>query len=246
MSKNEPWMIWDRIETEGTLELRARGDLPEMEATKQLVEMVSEVYQSGMRLLDVGCNTGHYLRGLRRLDADISYVGVDAYPHYIEKAREIHADNPNASFKTCDIMKPLPAELQSDIVICCNVLVHLPDYRKALHNLIESTGKYCFIRTSLGEGTTVSMRALSETFGENGELLEFKYTNTYDTAGFTAFIEERGCGAEVIADKFDPNVLNAEFENLKGGKGTRSIDGVQVDGGIPYLWKWVKITKPFA
>jgi SAM-dependent methyltransferase len=244
VSNSEPWQIWGRVETESTLELRARGELPEMEATKQLVELVSEVYEPGMGVLDVGCNTGHYLIGLRRLDPDITYVGVDAYPHYIEKAREIHAGNPNASFGTCDVMQPIPAELRSDIVICCNVLVHLPDYRAALANLIETTGKYCFVRTSLGERTTITKRALSESFDENGEPLDYKYLNTYDTAGFISFIDDLGCKAEVIEDKFDASVLNSEIGELKGGRGTRAVDGMQVDGNIVYLWKWVKISKP--
>lgn len=61
----------------GTLVERPRGRLPEMESTKQLVSLLSECYRGGDRILDVGCNTGHYLRGVRRLDPRAACVGVD-------------------------------------------------------------------------------------------------------------------------------------------------------------------------
>ena len=68
--------------------------------------------------------------------------------------------------------------------------------------------------------------------------------NTYQTVGFTSFINKLGYIAEVIEDKFDANILNAEINDIKGGKGTRVVEGMQADSNIFYLWKWIKITKP--
>ena len=83
------WKQWGKRpnEDEKTLEKRADGTLPEMESTKQLVKLVSEIYKKEMRILDVGCNVGHYLRGIRRKIPNAKYTGVDAYEHYIEKAK---------------------------------------------------------------------------------------------------------------------------------------------------------------
>ena len=69
LRKDADWRVWNRnIDPERTLLQRATGELPEMECTKQLVDLVSEVYQPNMKILDVGCATGHYLLGLLRID----------------------------------------------------------------------------------------------------------------------------------------------------------------------------------
>ena len=46
MQAQAEWKQWaKRPEAEGTLVDRARGVLPEMESTKQLVDLISEIYQ---------------------------------------------------------------------------------------------------------------------------------------------------------------------------------------------------------
>ena len=144
----EDWQIWGRkpTEQERTLVDRATGNLPEMESTKQLVELISSVYQPGQKILDVGCNVGHYLRGIRRVFPDVHYVGVDAYEHYVNKAKEIFSNDPYSSFEIKDIFNPLFPKEPSEIVYCCNVLFHLPDFRKPIKNILESTKHVCFIR----------------------------------------------------------------------------------------------------
>ena len=44
----------NKPEVESTLAGRAQKNLPEMECTKQLVELISKIYKPGMRVLDVG------------------------------------------------------------------------------------------------------------------------------------------------------------------------------------------------
>ena len=75
------WQQWGkRPECELTLADRANESLPEMESTKQLVSLVSEVYKPGMRILDVGCNVGHYLKSLRRVLPLQFYYSLAANP----------------------------------------------------------------------------------------------------------------------------------------------------------------------
>ena len=65
--------IWNRDKEYGDYFFkRATGQLEEMESSKALCGIISEFYEKGMSLLDVGCGAGHYLRSLRkRLDEDI-------------------------------------------------------------------------------------------------------------------------------------------------------------------------------
>lgn len=240
---NAEWRQWQRRpEVEETLVLRARGERPEMESTKQLVELVREVYRPGMRVLDVGCNTGHYLRGLRRLSPDLDYTGVDAYEAYINPAREIYADDAHSRFEVRDVFEPLFPGETFDIVYCCNVLLHLPDFRTPMRNLLDATSGTCFVRTLIGPQTTVVKHAVAQSFGDSGEPLDFAYQNTWERDYFTGYIRDLGWNVELIADEFDPSVLDREHTELKGGIGTRIIDGHQLDGNIMFEWWWAKIT----
>ncbi|MBC8273359.1 MAG: methyltransferase domain-containing protein [Chloroflexi bacterium] len=243
--KYEPWQVWGtRPEVESTLEARGTGDLPEMECTKQLVALVREVYQPGMRVLDVGCNVGHYLRGLRRLDPKLCYVGVDAYPYYIEKAKAIFGEDERTAFLEKDIMEALFPDDPFDIVFCCNVILHLPYFEVPIRNLVESTKRVCFVRTLLGENTTIVKLVRNHVFDAKGEPLDFSYQNTYKLELVADYItRDLGCGVEVIEDEFDPKVIADEFGQVKKGSGTRVVDGKQVDGNIIFGWKFLKITK---
>lgn len=244
MTEYQPWEVWGRRpEVESTLELRGTGDLPEMESTKQLVDLISPVYRPGMRILDAGCNVGHYLRGLRRLDPAIRYVGCDAYPYYIEKARGIFGVDDNTTFLVKDVMKPLFPEDPFDIVYCCNVLLHLPYFEIPIRNLVESTKLFCFVRTLLGQNTTIVKLVRNHVFSASGEPLDYSFQNTYKLERVVDFVErDLGCSVEVIDDKFTPMVLADEFASVKKGSGTRILDGKQVDGNIIFEWKWLKIT----
>lgn len=239
------WQPWARRpEVEGTLVERARGTLPEMESTRQLVDLVQQEYRPGMRVLDVGCNAGHYLRGLRRMDPELEYVGVDAYSHYIDQAREIFSEDEHARFEVMDIHAPLFPTDQFDIVFCCNVILHLPDFRTPIRNLLESTSGVCLVRTLLGDRTTKARRAAIEELDEDGEPLEFIFQNTWSREIIANEVRSLGWAAEIIEDEFDPSVLASEFDTLKKGDGTSVIGGRQVDGVVLFNWEWLKITRP--
>lgn len=237
------WRQWaKRPELERTLADRARGTLPEMESTKQLVRLIEQVYRPGMTVLDVGCNTGHYLRGLRRRFPTLAYTGVDAYACYIEQAQAIFADDAHARFAVRDVFQPLFPDVPFDIVFCCNLLLHLPDFRVPVRNLLANTRRACLMRTLLGPQTTIVKCAMAQTFTDEGEPLDFVYKNTWQADYFTGYIRSLGWRVELIPDEFDPSVLQQEYTRVKQGRGTRVVDGKQVDGATIFNWVWAKVT----
>ena len=182
------------------------------------------------------------VRGLRRFNSELDYTGVDAYGHYIKKAKEIFSKDSHAKFEVKDVFDPLFPDSPFDIVYCCNVLLHLPDFRKPVENLLASTKRVCFIRTLLGENTSLVKTAKTQNFDDEGNPRDYFNQNTWNKKYFVDFITNLGWNVEIIQDKFDPTVLQNEHQKVKEGKGTKIIDNRQVDGNIIFNWVWLKIT----
>ena len=240
----EDWQIWARKpEQLITLAQRAEGQLPEMESTKQLVKLVSEIYSPEMSLLDVGCNAGHYLIGLKRINANLDYTGTDSYESYINKAKEIFSSDTNAKFEVSDLTEKWDIKNKYDIVFCCNVLIHLPDFRIPIKNLLDSTKQVCIIRTLLDSATTIVKYAYTEEFDDDGSPTNYCYFNTWKLEFIVDYIKKLGWNVEVIEDEYNSEVLEKEYTNVKSESGTRILDGKQVDSNIILNWTWLKITK---
>ena len=243
----DKWQQWDvNPIPEGRYNIkRVKGELPEMESTKQLVKLIAGIYQPNMKVLDVGCNVGHYLSGIRKKFPNLDYTGVDAYDYYIDSAQQAFANDPLAKFAVKDIFKSLFPKNKFDIVYCCNVLLHLPDFRKPFTNLLESTKKVCFVRTLLSDHTNIVKSPTEEEYDEDGNPLNYWYFNTWNKNYFIDFIEKLGWKTELIPDEFDPTTIQKEFENIKtddADKGTKVINNIQVIENVLCNWVWAKIT----
>jgi ubiquinone/menaquinone biosynthesis C-methylase UbiE len=76
----------------------------------------------GLRLLDVGCGTGHQLAELRQRGYEVA--GVDGSQDMLEHARVL---NPGAELRQADVERlPFP-DASFDVVLCIEVLRYLPD-----------------------------------------------------------------------------------------------------------------------
>jgi ubiquinone/menaquinone biosynthesis C-methylase UbiE len=76
----------------------------------------------GLRLLDIGCGTGHHMASLRRRGFEVA--GADGSKEMVRLAR---ANNPGAEIHQCDV-EALPFPNASfDYAICIEVLRYLPD-----------------------------------------------------------------------------------------------------------------------
>jgi len=76
----------------------------------------------GLRVLDVGCGTGHHMASLREHGFEVA--GVDGSPGMLDQAR---ANNPGAEIRQADV-EDIPFDAGSfDFVLCIEVLRYLPD-----------------------------------------------------------------------------------------------------------------------
>lgn len=98
-------------------------------------------------LLDVGCFTGHLYKEL----GHENYTGVDLFPEHIEKARE---QNPGVRFICSDFHD---LEGAWDVVWCCRVLIHTPDFQRAAKKLLTLAKRLLIIVVSLDEKDKVEI-----------------------------------------------------------------------------------------
>ncbi|MFA6393937.1 MAG: class I SAM-dependent methyltransferase [Patescibacteria group bacterium] len=256
--KNRNWKIWDQAAGySDILYRRATGDLPEMESAKSLCQAVQPVYEKGMKILDVGCGAGHYLRSLRvRLDKNVNYTGVDQTKYSIALAKK--AFGGAVPFFAGDIYNLKFADNSFDLVMCNNVILHLPPPpTKAIAELIRVAKKYIIIRTvfgqrnylikevrTLGEGSGKPRFRVGkeELFNKNGEPLSYNFFNMYTEEYLRQEINKIGKNLKVSINADDRPV---KFDNRKvaGALATKTIGGRQVSGNLLLDWKFILIKK---
>jgi ubiquinone/menaquinone biosynthesis C-methylase UbiE len=237
---------------------RAVGEAPEMESGKAAAHLLRGVLRSGDHLLDVGCGAGHYLRTLRReFSFPFGYTGVDATVGYIALAKKAFVHDEDAAFLVGDIEK-LPADDRSaDIVLCCNVLLHLPRIAPAMQELWRVTRRTLLIRTLVGE-TSFRIKQVREwegmhtpedsLFDEEGEPHRFHYFNIYSER-YMRWLCERltnvsRCSIEPDLD-FDLAALTESQwpEQSKPPDLTRTIGGMQRNGSILEPWAFIRLDR---
>jgi len=84
----------------------------------------------GLRLLDVGCGTGHHMASLRERGFEVA--GIDGSGEMLDQAR---ANNPGSDIRMADV-EALPFADQSfDLVLCVEVLRYLPNSSRCISEL---------------------------------------------------------------------------------------------------------------
>ncbi len=109
--------------------------------TKQLMRPLN--FKS---VLDVGCGQGSLLAELLTEFPEIEPTGVDISDSAVELAR---LKVPNGQFSVLDIVKDR-LNKSFDLVICIDVLEHIPDDLSALSNIAYMTDKYLLVSSIQG------------------------------------------------------------------------------------------------
>jgi ubiquinone/menaquinone biosynthesis C-methylase UbiE len=242
---------------------RSVGGLPEMECSKAAAALVRDRVRGEDSVLDVGCGGGHYLRSLRRLvSARFRYTGVDATPDFLEVARRAWKDEPGVIFREADVYDLPFADAEFDVVMCNNLLYHLPSLVKPLSELVRVARRLVLLRTLIGERSFRVQEVYSSAFfhgsdvspenefTDDGEPRSFAHLNIYSRRYFDAVVKRiaPATTAEYIEDNFfDPAAIEhsgtGEWENPNP---TRIVEGRQAIGYIIMPYHFVLIDKSGA
>jgi len=230
---------------------RARGELPEMESSKALAKIVSGIAQDGDRILDVGCGAGHYLLSLRKaISHDFSYMGVDATDQYIQLARDIHVDQADVAFQTGSIFDLQFGDSEFDVVLCSNVLLHLPSIETPIRELCRVGKRMGVFRTLVGDRSfrIQEIRGTGDEFNEDGSPIAFNYYNIYSRAYVERILSGIPRVREFSIDRdndFDGSKIDdhAESGSAAGlSNATYMLGDWQVNGYVLQPWSFVTVS----
>jgi SAM-dependent methyltransferase len=155
-------------------------------------------------VLDVGCGQGSFLQELRSEFPRIKPYGIDISSSGIELARK---RVPEGKFCVLDITNNRLDET-CDLVVCSEVLEHIPDDVTALRNLRKMTGRYLIVSTPQGR-----MRGFEKQVGHVRNYAPGELVRKIESVGFTVLsVVEWGFPF------YSP--LYRSFLDLTGSKGT--------------------------
>jgi ubiquinone/menaquinone biosynthesis C-methylase UbiE len=230
---------------------RATGESPEMESSKAAAKYIKEVLKENNHILDVGCGPGHYFRSLRNtISVPFNYFGADVNPLYVELAEKAFIDEKNVDFRVSDIYN-LPFEENSvEIVMCCNVLLHLPSIRKPIEELCRVAKDFILLRTLIGSRSfrimEVHAREKGDEFNDDGTPKSYNFYNIYSKDYILNIFSNVGISnVEFVDDKdFKPkNIEAAASEQAEANNVTRMIGNWQVNTYILQPWTFIKAFK---
>ncbi|MGD8977196.1 MAG: class I SAM-dependent methyltransferase [Gammaproteobacteria bacterium] len=108
-----------------------------------LSNVLELVRQTGARdIHEVGCGEGHLSQRIAGLQVD-RVRGSDMSEQMIALARTEN-QRANVSFEVKDVYR-LDETDAAELIVCCEVLEHLDDPRRALERLAALAGKYCIL-----------------------------------------------------------------------------------------------------
>lgn len=246
--KHGNYKPWDYLTEVGDYYFRiSTGELPEMFSSVALSNILNAFYNKEMKVLDVGCGSGHYLKSFRKhINPDINYLGIDVTERHIELARKAYGND--ALFKVGDIYD-LPIENNEyDIVTCNNAILHLPPNPiKPFRELIRVSKKYVIIRTVFGERNYIIQEVRTEPenngnlFYEDGTPKFVNYFNMYTEDYFRTIIKNINPDAkiDIIVDNSFKEFDNRNVTN--NSTATKVINGIQVAGNLLLDWRFIII-----
>jgi predicted TPR repeat methyltransferase len=103
-------------------------------------------------ILDIGCCTGDYILAWRKSGYKGKYLGIDVTSNFVTEAKtRVSADE----FLVANLYD-YKSKKKYDLVVCQNVLMHLPEIEKAIKNICSLSNDYVFLSFYGTEGETTT------------------------------------------------------------------------------------------
>lgn len=136
-------------------------------------------------VLDVGCGEGFVIRSLYERRPDLSLAGLDAEPDVLKIAT---FQNPEARFFLADGRRLPVRDEQFDLVLCNEVLEHLPDPRRALQELARVSKEHVILSVPREPHYRIANMLIGANWERWGD--DADHRQRWTRAQFTAFARE--------------------------------------------------------
>ncbi|MEK6813496.1 MAG: class I SAM-dependent methyltransferase [Nitrospirota bacterium] len=183
---------------------------------------------AGKTFLDVGAGTGRASLALAREGGMVT--ASDASPAMMDVAREKAASLGFAmSFETADA-QALPFSARSfDTVVCFRVLMHVPDWRKALGEICRVARR----RVILDVPPSASLAALAPPFRRAMERLGLRDVQAYRTFRLSRLTEELGAEGFRVLEVHREFVVPLAVHRLIGSRRlSEGVEGIMTRLGL--------------
>lgn len=156
---NEGWYKWDDMKVYG----------PTARHTRRFIfQFLNGITFNSV--LDAGCGTGILLSQIHQQYPYVQLTGSEYSPQGLEFAKK---RVPNAGFHVLDLSKESLGQ-KFDLIICIDVLEHIPDDRTALANLRAMTTGHLILSVPLGPLIKVEAERMGHVHGYGRRELEAK------------------------------------------------------------------------
>src|SRR5262249_36096751 len=135
-----------------------------------------------------------------------------------------------------------------DIVMCNNVLLHLPSIAKPLSELVRVSRKHVIVRMLIGQQSfvvqCVSPAEDGNDFDDDGQPRAFHFLNIYSEKYVKRLVSNLPNVASVkieVDEEFTQSAVMDTGAVTAAWNATRIVGGVQVVGSIIQPWAWLQI-----
>jgi SAM-dependent methyltransferase len=243
---------------------RAAGDLPDMGCALRVAEIIAGAWPDdrgrGMRLLDVGCATGHFRRtfGGKGLPID-RYVGLEIDPAMVRAGSEVwkaQIETGAVQFINADL-EVFEPEQAFDVVICVNAFMYFASAKRALGNLLKAAaGGRLFVRSYFMDVNYRIIRAQTslnhdkspwselDVFDEEGEMRCYDFWNIYSQTYIEQLVGLLAPGSRVswLEDRNVRSSLEQERElSLQKRGATEVLNDYEVSYPFILPWKYLAV-----
>jgi ubiquinone/menaquinone biosynthesis C-methylase UbiE len=247
---------------------RLKGELPEKESSKAVIELLRSRLTNNQKVLEVGSSVGHLAKSLGKLKLNLHYTGVDIDQYAISKGIEFLNSNTLSGVQHASLLEApaesLPYANQSfDVVISLNVLEHLKEPRKAIQEFVRCSRKYVLIRTLVSDQTFIVQEVRNsnhinlgykhlelplpqDELDENGIPKVFIYQNVYSKDLIQGIVSEEKTvkHCEIFEDlMFSQKAFDLDNKLSNLPRATKVIEGKQVRGLFIDTHYWILIEK---